>query len=81
MLPTASTPRAWEDAWEDWLTKSEIGASHSAALARVGRPVASSSHGVSLHEVERVVFSCRLPEDRRRSILGQRGVHTSAHPL
>jgi hypothetical protein len=34
----------------------------------------------SLHEVGRVVFSCRLPEDRRRSILGQRGVRTSAHP-
>src|SRR5262249_5379298 len=32
---------------------------------------------VSLHEAERVVFSCRLPADRRRSILGQREVHTS----
>src|SRR5262249_14156498 len=32
-----------------------------------------TSHGVSLHEVERVVFACRLPEDQRRSILGQRG--------
>jgi hypothetical protein len=39
-----------------------------------------TSHGVSLHEVEQVMFSCRLPEDQRRSILGQRGVHTSAHP-
>jgi hypothetical protein len=27
-----------------------------------------------------VVFSCRLPEDRRRSILGHREVHTAAHP-
>src|SRR4029453_49244 len=39
-----------------------------------------TANGVNLHEVERVVFSVRLPEDRRRSILGQRGVHTSAHP-
>src|ERR671930_660817 len=28
---------------------------------------------MSLHEVERMVFSCRLPPDRQRSILGQRG--------
>jgi len=40
-----------------------------------------TSHGVSLHEVVRVVFACPLPADRWRSILGQRGVHTSAHPL
>jgi hypothetical protein len=32
-----------------------------------------NSNGVSLHEVERVVFACRLPEDRRKSILGQCG--------
>src|SRR5215468_8051730 len=30
--------------------------------------------------MERVVFSCRLPADRRRSILVTAGVHTSAHP-
>ena len=35
-----------------------------------------TSNSVSLHEVERVVFSFRLPEDRRSSILGQRGVCT-----
>jgi hypothetical protein len=32
-----------------------------------------TSNGVILHEVERVVFACRLPADRRKSILGQRG--------
>ena len=39
-----------------------------------------SRYSVSLYEVERAVFSGRLPDDRRRSILSQRGVHTSAHP-
>jgi hypothetical protein len=34
------------------------------------------SFGVSLHEVERMVLAFRLPEDRRSSILGQRGVCT-----
>ena len=38
------------------------------------------SNGVSMYKGERVVFSCRLPQDRWRSILGQRGMHTSAHP-
>jgi hypothetical protein len=53
-----------------------------ALLARPARPVSNQPHCVALlstlsrdttHEGERVVFSCLLPEDRRRSTLNAGG--------
>src|SRR4029450_1492598 len=39
-------------------------------------------NGVNMSRVEPVVFSCRLPQDRRKSILGQRGgEHVSSPPV